>query len=234
MLARGTPLPCNEGPSSPGRSHDDRHPFAHHCSTQGYETGPGSSTALQIGSSGFISIYAADTTIPYFIDLHSFPTEADARHVADSFWKATQAWNLDHVRFTRVFIQDAAFFSVIHFVGAPGDKTLAEAFFPNSPVESRVVKVYDRAFLFPEAMVNIFCHELGHVLGLRHEFAAQREMHNPSVCFGYPNPESVMNYFNHPLEMAVHWLDIELTNRLYECRVTSFLGFPIVVVSLSP
>ena len=63
-------------------------------------------------------------------------------------------------------------------------------------------------------MANILCHEIGHILGLRHEFAATKEK-EPSVLWGLANPESVMNYFHHPLEMAVQESDVMLVNDFY-------------------
>ncbi|RSL66591.1 hypothetical protein CEP54_003695 [Fusarium duplospermum] len=165
--------------------------------------------------------------------MNSFPTKAEAEYAAKSFEQAARNWALGPVQFKRELTRRDAFFSVVYFVDTTEDRTLATAFFPNCPAKSRVVKVYPRAFTFTfrEALVNIFCHELGHVLGLRHEFAAQREAYNPSVCWHFHNPESVMNYYNHPLEMAVHELDIVLTNALYDYEGERIQGFPIDVVS---
>lgn len=124
-----------------------------------------------------------------------------------------------------------AFCPVVYSSDAPNNRTLAAAFFPNCPAELRMVKVFPLAFVFRDAMVNTFCHELGLVLGLRHEFAAHMEKDGPSVHWGFPNPESVMNYYNHPLEMAVHELGIVLINGLYAYEGDSLEGFPIDVVS---
>ncbi|KAJ4198705.1 hypothetical protein NW767_008695 [Fusarium falciforme] len=203
--------------------------MTYHCTTQHHETA--SCTAAQLGSNGCISRYSVNATLRYFVDLDGFQAKADGEYVAACFEVATQAWSLGPVQFKRSFDRKDAFFSVVYSSDAPNDRTLAAAFFPNCPAESRMVKVFPLAFVFRDAMVNTFCHELGHVLGLRHEFAAQTEKDDPSVHWGFPNPESVMNYYNHPLEMAVHELDIALTNGLYAYEGDSLEGFPIEVVS---
>ncbi|MCJ1425707.1 hypothetical protein MMC29_003607 [Sticta canariensis] len=72
--------------------------------------------------------------------------------------------------------------------------TLAQAFFPNTE-DLNTVFVYKRAY-DPDTVnyqANIFSHELGHALGLRHEFAPQ-ETNEKSVLFGQLNPFSVMSY----------------------------------------
>ncbi|KAI1394955.1 hypothetical protein F4819DRAFT_227080 [Hypoxylon fuscum] len=44
-----------------------------------------------------------------------------------------------------------------------------------------------------EHMAKILAHEIGHILGLRHEFAGVKE--TGSMLWGEPNAKSVMNYF---------------------------------------
>ncbi|UPK95827.1 hypothetical protein LCI18_006762 [Fusarium solani-melongenae] len=228
LLAQSSSLPGDGSPLLPRHSHGN-HSSAYFCSTQSHENC--GIASLQVGSYDRISRYPTNATLPYFIDMNSFPTKADAEYAAKSFEQAAANWALGPVQFKRELTRRDAFFSVVYFVGTPEDRSLAKAFFPNCPAKSRLVKVYPRAFIFRDAMVNIFCHELGHVLGLRHEFAGQREAYNPSVCWGLPNPESVMNYYDHPLKMAVHELDIVLTNALYAYNGESFQGFLIDVVS---
>ena len=66
---------------------------------------------------------------------------------------------------------------------------------------SRAKRVYVYPLCFTAAhrgnMWNVFCHELGHVLGLRHEFAARnpKEQHIASVRLGPGDPDSVMEYY---------------------------------------
>lgn len=94
------------------------------------------------------------------------------------------------VRFIKTATRNTSTF-VVQYNGSDGD-TLAEAFFPNTKlsnylfVYSRVLEIDVRA-----NMANVFEHELGHVLGLRHEFAAEE---GDFVLFGELNPASVMSY----------------------------------------
>ncbi|KAK0716309.1 hypothetical protein B0H67DRAFT_601548 [Lasiosphaeris hirsuta] len=92
--------------------------------------------------------------------------------------------------------QDATF--VLYHGGSNGG-TLASAFFPNAK-DLNYLLVYNAAFSlkdWKENMWKIFTHELGHVLGLRHEFAMDT---NPTtgkefevqkaVQLGARNPDS--------------------------------------------
>ncbi|KAH8746481.1 hypothetical protein F5882DRAFT_312351, partial [Hyaloscypha sp. PMI_1271] len=42
-------------------------------------------------------------------------------------------------------------------------------------------------------LVNFFHHEIGHILGLRHELAPVKEPYDKSVRLGPKNPMSIMN-----------------------------------------
>jgi len=77
---------------------------------------------------------------------------------------------------------------------------LASAFFPN---EVDDLLVYDFTLVDPTwraRLKNTFLHELGHVIGLRHEFAIKSDGqgHGPegqgAKQFGSKNPHSVMSY----------------------------------------
>jgi len=68
---------------------------------------------------------------------------------------------------------------------------------------------------------NVFIHELGHVLGLRHEFAigdVRDEMTTDregekAVRVDAPDPNSVMNYRNEPPQLQQS--DIDSTRKFY-------------------
>ena len=78
---------------------------------------------------------------------------------------------------------------------------IAEAFFPNGN-DLSYVNVYSEGVggtWFPQ-LKSVFLHELGHVLGLRHEFAMDpgSMYEGGSVQFGPRDPYSVMNYRSEP------------------------------------
>lgn len=191
--------------------------------------------ALQLGFNGRISRYSFGATIRYYFELDTFQPPADGEYAAKCFELAIRAWRPMPVQFKRVFARKEAFFTI---VGSPKNdgSNFARAFFPSDPPDKRRVKVYSLAFS-PEyrmALVNVFCHELGHVLGLRHEFAALKESNEPSVSWGKANNESVMAYHDHPMGMAVHKLDIELVGAFYAYNGDTLEGFIIDVVEPTP
>jgi len=77
-------------------------------------------------------------------------------------------------------------------------------------------------------MRNYLAHEIGHIYGLRHEFAKKER--NPSVQFGPTNTESVMNYNDIPViqESDRIWLQ-KLYNpneRIFDFQVERIFPFP--------
>ncbi|KAK2035712.1 hypothetical protein LZ31DRAFT_589640 [Colletotrichum somersetense] len=111
-----------------------------------------------------------------------FKTPADADYAAAHLNMACQKWNdLDGYK----------------------NGVLASAFFPN-PNELSNMMVYNKAFPMPkwkENMWKIFTHELGHVLGLRHEFALDLDTETgkprediKALQLGPSNINSVMTY----------------------------------------
>ncbi|KAM0340583.1 hypothetical protein ACHAPU_010420 [Fusarium lateritium] len=151
-----------------------------------------------------------------------FPSQEDADYAAEQLAVAAQAWNDADVGVTFEWVplaKDATF--VLTHGGADG-RTLASAFFPNKK-DLNYMFVYSYGFSkqWKPAMWKVFTHELGHVLGLRHEFAigdAQGEMsasdEGPSaVRIDAPDDMSVMNYRNEPPE--IQQSDILSTKKFY-------------------
>ena len=78
--------------------------------------------------------------------------------------------------------------------GGNDEGVIASAFFPNK-VED--VLVYDKTLVEPfwrGVLKNSFLHEIGHIIGLRHEFALEQESESPAQRFGSKNEHSVMSY----------------------------------------
>ncbi|KAK7905873.1 hypothetical protein LTR67_000597 [Exophiala xenobiotica] len=94
------------------------------------------------------------------------------------------------VTFTATTDPKKAHFDVVYNKNG-NDGATAMAFFPNN---------IDKVYIYPEAfndpstksqLLNTFTHELGHVLGLRHEHAAAE---GGAVQIGEMNPNSIMSY----------------------------------------
>ncbi|CEI60318.1 hypothetical protein FVEN_g6479 [Fusarium venenatum] len=151
-----------------------------------------------------------------------FRSQEDADYAAEQLAIAAQAWNDANVGVTFEWVplaKDATF--VLTHGGANGD-VLARAFFPNGE-DLNYVFVFSYAFnkQWKPHMWNVFAHELGHVLGLRHEFAikdvrdkmtASEEMMD-AVRIDAPDDKSVMNYRSEPPE--IQQSDIDSTRKFY-------------------
>ncbi|KAK3725876.1 hypothetical protein LTR37_000024 [Vermiconidia calcicola] len=97
--------------------------------------------------------------------------------------------------------RDSANFYLRYMINPPEEPTvLAKAFFPNQVGQD--VIVYSCAFE-PDnrsTMKVVFLHELGHVLGLRHEFAIELEGQG-AVRFMGKDENSVMSYIPFPTKL---------------------------------
>lgn len=114
--------------------------------------------------------------LQYFVRDDTFPSSDQAKSAASTLQQAADAWNELNlgINISETADQASANFYLVYSLNpttGPGRNTLARAFFPHE-VDQDVI-VFKRAF-DPDGvsiLKNIFQHELGHVLGLRHEFA---------------------------------------------------------------
>ncbi|KAI0384378.1 hypothetical protein F5Y04DRAFT_248222 [Hypomontagnella monticulosa] len=158
--------------------------------------------------------------ITFNVNHHSFEHNTEhANFAATSLEHAAKRWNKGKfgVKLKRVRDDEDCVFQLVYSAGAganPG--RLAEAFFPGDPLHKHRLLVYQQAFDRLsgdyDLMTNIFCHELGHILGLRHEFAKMET--EPSVQLGKDNPLSIMEYG--PLgQMHIHQDDYAEIREFY-------------------
>lgn len=148
----------------------------------------------------------------YFVRTDLFPSPSQAKAAAQSFQDAADSWNAMKlgVVISQTTDQASANFYLVYKVNpttVPPSTVLARAFFPHE-VDQDVI-VFTRAYdpnNFP-ILKNIFQHEIGHILGLRHEFAIEGDPArglppegNGAVLFGEKNPISIMSY-NFPPEI---------------------------------
>lgn len=107
-------------------------------------------------------------------------------------------------------VEDAAFVLGFSTDDRPG--LIARAFFPND-IDHSDMLVFQTAFqenVRPH-LWRYFLHELGHVLGLRHEFALAVEA--SGFQFGPRDESSVMNYRSEPPMITDN--DVACTTALY-------------------
>jgi hypothetical protein len=173
--------------------------------------------SLQVGLGDKIPRWKANTTINFAALEQGYPEPEMALLAANKLNEAAEEWNALNlgVRFAWVEkMKDAAFLLSFATQRSPG--TLAEAFFPNE-VDLNSLIVYPAAFQpgTVQYLKNIFLHELGHVLGLRHEFAPELEKGAglDSVQVGPRNPTSVMGYEIPPIMQDS---DIDSTKVFYK------------------
>jgi hypothetical protein len=178
-------------------------PTKYTCSTQKplptTFQGSAHTAALQVGLRKIIPRWkpGTDKFVNFAAFANGYPKPELALIAAQALKEAADEWNTLKlgVQFKWVAkIEDAAF--ALTFAGEQ-DGVLAEAFFPNE-ADLNVLNVYDAAFQpgTMQYLKNIFLHELGHVLGLRHEFAPELEDKgdNYTVQIDPRNPLSVMGY----------------------------------------
>jgi hypothetical protein len=142
-----------------------------------------------------------------FTSAEEYQAVVDAMHGATRDWENTCGVNFEHLQTLDDGAEGAAgtagpLFEVVRLDTKA--QIVASAFFPSSPSQQRRVIIYP-SFFSPELgfpQVGVLRHELGHVLGFRHEHI---DSHAPAECHGeipghvidatQYDPRSVMHYF---------------------------------------
>ncbi len=142
-------------------------------------------------------------TLTYVVDRRTFPTQAQYDAAANAVKQATAEWEqLCHacgVKFVVLGSSPAAtsHFTVRYFDA--GGEFIAAAFFPHDPPARRSIDLDPSFYTTTFDRVGVLRHELGHVMGYRHE-----HIRNVPGCYREDNqwrpltpydPHSVMHYF---------------------------------------
>ncbi|RFU81828.1 matrix metallo ase-11, partial [Trichoderma arundinaceum] len=184
---------------------------------------------VRIGCGDEIPRWCKGSELRYVLCAESFESLDVAASVADATARAISMWPNVGVYFKQVARDEPAAFA-IKYCGfrSRRRRVYARSFFPqDSPGE---LVVYQDALDRADYLDNILAHELGHILGLRHEFAAEKEKDNRSVLFGSENDLSVMNYSDHPSKLQVGKQDCEELATFYAYKQAVYGGLPIVDV----
>ncbi|KAI1460067.1 hypothetical protein F4805DRAFT_14348 [Annulohypoxylon moriforme] len=189
---------------------------------------------------GIIWLWEPGSLITFNMDWDSFkavPRE-HANRAITSLEKAAWMWNKGKlaVQFKRVADNEPAVFQLTYYACCPdGSECLAESFFPGNHPSTQKLYVYGLSFEGTNYnhMENIFCHELGHILGIRHEFAQEdrEEKKHLSVLIGKPNVLSVMNYFGDLSQLRIQETDYESVRKLYKSHNHEVCGYKIMYKS---
>jgi len=105
--------------------------------------------------------------------------------------------------------------------------TLASAFFPNSNLN--ILTLYPKMFQqIRFEQVETMIHEMGHIFGLRHYFAKERETSWRSEVFGHHYPLTIMNYGHNSTLTDQDKLDLKrLYSMVWSGQLSSINNMPI-------
>ena len=183
------------------------------------------------------------SVLTYIIGVDSFPSPAHARFVGAALAVAAADWNSRNIgiQFRRAVTTEGEHpvFTIEYehdpdinteYTLLPGDTTYAVAFFPS--YKRRLTLRVFRAALAAQShhfLANILRHELGHILGLRHDDANHTEPNRPSVELTLPNRASIMRSAFLPGDMvAIQKSDVKAIRQLYALQEgTNYGGFTV-------
>jgi hypothetical protein len=169
--------------------------------TRGYAT-PGGRDPLELvvdATEGFVPLWALDTTLRWRFQERSLSffedQEAAKTAITGLLGEALLAWGeAAPVKFAQR--DDVWDFEIVVRADdrcSINGCVLASAFFPDAGQHE--LKIYPRMFeQSRQEQVETLIHEIGHVFGLRHFFAAVSETSFPSEVFGTHQPFTIMNY----------------------------------------
>lgn len=210
-----------------------------HCTKQANTSA--AVVSLRVGHGNVIHRWKKGSILTAYVNACSFPSEHHLLKAIEALKLGMEAWNTLNLGVSFKIVEDinsAVFQLVYKYDTARGEgKTYAMSFLPGFSSKNRTLVVFSKVFETQniDFIANIFYHELGHILGLRHERAHELvdERRISSVQFGPANPKSVMNndFDDGRLHLIViHSLDKLWVQKFYAYDEPSFAGSLIVDV----
>jgi len=156
-----------------------------------------------------VTLVEGGRKLQYFVDESNFPDSTKARTAAEQFQAAADSWTKLNIGIdiSETPNQNNANFYLVYKVNKSYEAgVLAQAFFPHEVGQDVIVYSYAFEGKNTTILKNIFQHEIGHILGLRHEFAITGDDKGHKAeglgakQFKLNNYYSVMSY-NMPPEM---------------------------------
>jgi hypothetical protein len=157
--------------------------------------------SIVLGMDSIIPRWKIPTTLKWYLMADKFPSTEDAEIAAEALNQAANEWrNVDFgVTVFQTQNKREANFNLVYRRNPRDDPyVLAEAFFPHDRDNDVILYAYG---MHPDnryKLKNVFLHELGHIFGLRHEFAIEEEGEG-AVQFMTKNSLSVMDYNDQPM-----------------------------------
>ncbi|PNP55309.1 hypothetical protein THARTR1_04451 [Trichoderma harzianum] len=194
------------------------------CATETYGC-----TEVRVGNGDYIPRWRRGSQLTYTVDVESFPTRAEGMQVKTAMKEAIGMWRGIGASFEDLEVDNngpATF--IVKYDSRRCNKTYAISFFPDEAPGD--LRVFNLALSHAPHLANILAHEIGHILGLRHEFADEDHKEGrrlPCVLFGKKNPRSIMDYYKDPGQLQVSEQDLRELKELYECNDESYRGLPI-------
>jgi hypothetical protein len=199
----------------------------------------GNSSLIGIVQAGKIVRWSPGTVLSYCVLRNTFPRETWYEEVVANMQAATDAWEeICGIRFEhRSEVDDSEMLRPpgiifpVRYISANG-AFIAAAFFPNDAARRQRMLIDPSYFTTRFDKVGVLRHELGHVLGFRHEHirsgappVCPRESTTDTIDLTAYDPQSVMHYFCGGVgsrTLAITDVDRKGAERVYGPSLRSF------------
>lgn len=173
---------------------------------------------VRVGREGYATRWTKGSVLRYIVCAETFPSLRLAALVAGEMAKAAWMWKKISKKvgvpsFQKVDRDAKATFAIKYCLEPDNCRpnVYARAFFPQTKHGELFVYQFALDPINVGFLANILAHELGHILGLSHEFEDQT-----TFLLGKMNDRSIMNYFKHPRGLQVGEEDRDGLEAYYE------------------